>query len=350
MREIPLFDARACGTVGYAVQRAEAARSLCDECCFGAPAWMQSALRPIDLLSARWLGRTPSPYVPEMREIAARLGFPGIVTINMGFQFACTTGIAPGLSEPPLMRRVLDWVCPGLGERVEVVRQRGQAGEYYNVTWPGAVGVLTAMAPGRFCAAINQAPLYRRTRSRALIPIDMALNLGRTMSKEHGWPPDHLLRHAFDTCADFRSAVDLLSCEPLARPALFSLAGAGANEAVLIERKEREATLYWGASSVANAWREPQEGWTPRAWLGVDPIESNRARVALMRRANVDGQRGFEWLARPVLNATTRVAVEMSARDGDLLVIGYESNWKEKTAFPVTHPFDLSRETLAPLV
>ena len=42
---------------------------------------------------------------------------------------------------------------------------QGPAGEFFNITWPGFVGALTAMAPWRFAAAINQAPLWRRTRA-----------------------------------------------------------------------------------------------------------------------------------------------------------------------------------------
>ena len=48
------------------------------------------------------------------------------------------------------------------------------AGEFFNVTWPGYVGVLTALAPDRFGASINQAPLRRRTHLRFLRPFDLA--------------------------------------------------------------------------------------------------------------------------------------------------------------------------------
>jgi hypothetical protein len=59
---------------------------------------------------------------------------------------------------------------------------RGPAGEYHNITWPGYVGILTASAPGRFAAAINQAPLWRRTRKPWLRPYDLAANALRTWS------------------------------------------------------------------------------------------------------------------------------------------------------------------------
>ena len=66
-------------------------------------------------------------------------------------------------------------------------------GEFYSVTWPGYVGTLTAMAPGRFGAAINQAPLWRRTRHPWLRPYDLAANALKTW-RIRNMPPDQLLR------------------------------------------------------------------------------------------------------------------------------------------------------------
>ena len=76
----------------------------------------------------------------------------------------------------PWLARTLDWPFPGLGRHLEVARMRGPAGDFDNVTWPGYVGALTASAPGRFAASINQAPLWRRTRRPWLRPYDLALN------------------------------------------------------------------------------------------------------------------------------------------------------------------------------
>jgi hypothetical protein len=276
--------------------------------------------------------------------MAANLGLTGIYSLNMGYQLACTTGTAPDGDGPPLMRRVLDWGFPGLGKGVEIVWQRGSAGDFHNISWPGAAGVLTAAAAGRFCAAINQAPLYRRTQSRFMLGLDFALNLRQTLARETGWPPDHLLRNVFEDCVDYRAAVDRLSKEPLARPAVFSIVGMHAGETAVIERTEREFRIFGGSTATANAWQKPDADWEPRA-VGADPRENNRARVALMQAANAKGRRGFdEWVRPPILNRMTRLAVEMSARPGDLMVQGYEPDWKAKTAHPATLIFDLSRE------
>src|SRR5256885_4936437 len=93
----------------------------------------------------------------------------------------------------------------------------GSAGEFYSVTWPGFVGVLTGMAPGRFAAAVNQAPLWRRTRHPWLRPYDMTANAMRTWSLRH-IPPNQLLRHALETSADYEEAKVRLESTPIARP------------------------------------------------------------------------------------------------------------------------------------
>ena len=132
------------------------------------------------------------------------------------------------------------------------------------MTWPGAVGTLTALAPGRFAAAINQAPLFRRTRSNALRRADYLCNFARTLWSERGMPPLHLLRHAFETAADFSEALALLTTAEIARPVIFTLVGCAPDEIAIIERRERDATVHRGEGAVANDWRQPVDGWEPR--------------------------------------------------------------------------------------
>src|SRR3954466_15367746 len=88
----------------------------------------------------------------EITAISAALGFSGIWFLNGSYQWGCTSYARD--DEVPWLVRTLDWPFPGLGKQVEVAHTAGSAGDYYSVTWPGFVGVLTAMAPGRFAAAI----------------------------------------------------------------------------------------------------------------------------------------------------------------------------------------------------
>ena len=123
----------------------------------------------------------------------AALGFPGIWFLNGSYQWSCTA-LAREEAGTPWLARTLDWPFPGLGRFVEIARMRGPAGEFYNVTWPGYVGALTALAPGRFAAAINQAPLRRRTLDPRLRLSTWRANALQTLHRARDIPPDQLLR------------------------------------------------------------------------------------------------------------------------------------------------------------
>lgn len=320
MKPIPFIDVRDGGPVAHAKARTVAAIALRDAC-LGAVAPMgRFCLPPVDRLASKWLQRSASAYRYELEHVASILGFPGAVTLNMSYLFACTTQAFEGPDGTPRIRRTLDWPFHGLGQAVEMAWQSGVAGDFYNATWPGAVGVLTAMAPGRFCAVINQAPMQRRTSGAMGFAIDAVLNLQQALSREGGWPPDHLLRYAFETCESFADAVDLIARAPLARPTLFTLAGARPGELALVERTECEARIYYGPVIVANDWQETQPGWQARMSL-----ENNVARTLAMQSVSRDAP-SFDWVRTPVLNRLTRLAVEMSAAGaGDFLARGYES-------------------------
>jgi hypothetical protein len=343
MNPIPLVDVRDGGPLAHARTRVTAAAALRDACLAPFPRWSHLSLGLIDRIASAWLRRSASAYHAELENIAKILGFRGAVTLNLSYLFACTTSADFDANGMPVLRRSLDWPFHGLGKCVEVAWQSGPAGEFYNVTWPGAVGVLTAMAPGRFCAVINQAPMRRRTQGPLLLPYDAAINLKDALVREDGWPPDHLLRLAFETCASFEEAISLLAREPLARPALFTLTGATAGEVALVERTEREARIVRCPVLVANDWQEPRPGW--RARMGY---ENNEARKATLKSFPAGGP-AFEWAVPPVLNPTTRLVVEMSAVDGGALSArGYESgSWRDLPK-PATADFHL-RETAAAL-
>src|SRR5262249_61048700 len=138
------------------------ARGLRDECVGWLPHVAAGLLPAMDFVTRRWLMRSRSPYAAEIHGIAAALGFRGIWFLNGCYQWGCTA-LAREQGGAPWLVRTLDWPFPGLGRHAEVAHQRGLAGDYFSVTWPGYVGVLTGMAPGRFAASINQAPLWRRT-------------------------------------------------------------------------------------------------------------------------------------------------------------------------------------------
>src|SRR3954449_616036 len=212
---IPFRDLRAGGAVGHAIEAPDRARALRDDCLAWFPRSARHLVPALDAATRRWLRRSASPYLPEIEAIAQTLKFPGIWFLNGSYQWGCTALARD--DDAPWLVRTLDWPFPGLGKQVEVARMAGSAGEFYSVTWPGFVGVLTAMAPGRFAAAINQAPMWRRTRHPWLRPFDMLANAAATWPLRH-MPPDQLLREVFETAPDFSSARQRLETTPIARP------------------------------------------------------------------------------------------------------------------------------------
>jgi hypothetical protein len=328
---IPLVDLRGYTPLellflyrSHARTLAEAAVSM-----LGAPsrAAAKLLLPASDRASRRWLEKSNNPYAQEIALLADALRIPGATTMNICLEWGCTSGGWQS-EDGPLLRRVLDWPFPRLGELVVVAHQSGKLGDFFNVTWPGFSGVLQAMAPGRFAACINQAPL--RKRGAGLFGDWL---LGR-LNFPSALPPTHLLRRVFETARDYAAAKSMLSLTPVAVPAIFTLTGTRAGEACVIERTEdahavRE--LSGGRVCAANHFEsslaESGYGWRPR------PIDSPGRFVqalGIARNAQV-----FSWFTAPIANVNSRLAMVANAASGLLNVLGTAG------AEPVTEVFEL---------
>lgn len=346
LHPIPVVDIRAEGPVGLARQRLDDVEKLRAACLGALPRGLGPAIRAGDALARRWLARNASPYRHEVAAIAAEVAGPGLFLVNSAYEWACTAATTPGDAAPRLVR-TLDWPFAGLGRRVLVARQRGSAGEFWNVTWPGAVGVLTAVAPGRFAATINQAPLYRRTRGELLRACDYAVNALHTYRQVREMPPAHALRQVFEQAADYAEARRRLAEIPLARPVLFALIGTRPGEACVIERLPLEARIGEGGVLVANDWQTPQAGWEPRSCGGPYATDSRDRRDALAAAMAGPSPAPFGWLRPPVHNWATRVAVEISAAAPSLRVAGFEPVGGRAPSAPATEVLDLTPAALA---
>ena len=154
MPAISVVDVGDGGPLRHAVLRRAHARVLRDDCLTVFPRAVTPFLPALDGAARRWLTRSCSPYVPEIAQIAAALGFTGVWLLNASYQWSCTS-LAREEDGVPWLARTLDWPFPGLGRHADVVRTKGPAGEYFSITWPGYAGVLTAMAPCRFAACMQ---------------------------------------------------------------------------------------------------------------------------------------------------------------------------------------------------
>ena len=351
---IPVVDIREGGTLRHAREGRARALGLRDTCL----AWFPKMTRPLmpllDGVARRWLTRSQSPYIEEVRAIAKLLGFPGIWFLNGSYQWSCTA-LAREEDGAPWLARTLDWPFPGLGRFAEIACMRGPAGDFYNITWPGYVGALTAFAPGRFAGAVNQAPLRRRTLDPRLRVYDLAVNAVDTLRHVRAIPPDQLLRQVFETASGYGEAKQMLETMPIARPVIYTLAGCRSGERCVIERTEDAANTRYDDHGAANDWLESVPQWEGR--IGASKVLTSTfeeaAECSRARREGLAAWRGsfardsFGWVAPPVLNPYTRLAVEMCPARDILRVVGYELTAGAEFAEPVTVPRELNPESVA---
>lgn len=351
---IPVVDARDGGPLRHAEEGRERALALRDAAIAWFPRFMLPVTPLLDAMARRWLMRSASPYVGEIEAIAATLGFPGIWFLNGSYQWSCTA-LARDEDGVPWLARTLDWPFAGLGRYAELVRMRGPAGEYINVTWPGYVGALTALAPGRFGAAINQGPMRRRSHSRWLRLYDLAANAIATLRHARAIPPDQLLRQVFEQAATYQDARRMLEITPVARPVIYTLAGCSEGERCVIERTEDGFNTRTDDHGAANDWLDSAPFWEGR--IGASKVFScsfaEAGQYSRLRREGLALWRGsfardsFGWVAPPVLNLYTRIAVEMCPARGLIRAMGYELADGDELARAVTAPRELKLEPAA---
>jgi len=338
---IPVVDIRDGGPFLHATEGRVRARALRDECVHWLPRLAAGLLPAIDAVTRHWLLRSCSSYAREINAITAELNFSGIWFLNGCYQWGCTA-LAREKSGTPWLVRTLDWPFPGLGRHVDITRMRGPAGDFYNVTWPGYVGVLTASAPGRFAASINQGPMWRRTLRPWLRPYDIALNARQTWASR-AIPPDHLLRDVFETCTTFGEAKHRLEVTPIARPVIYTLVGCHPGERCVIERTQDGFTSRTHDTSTANDWLISRPQWEARVAAEAlfsrtfdEAAEKSRARREHLAAWLGSFEAEFDWVTPPVLNPQTRLAVEMCPARDQLQAIGYEQTEGRELPVPLT--------------
>jgi len=268
-----------------------------------------------DRASRRWLEKAGNPYLREIEAMAEALDLPGVYTLNLCFEWGCTSGVWRSEGNP-FLRRVLDWPFPALGEHTVVAHQKGQAGDFLNVTWPGLSGVLQGVAPGRFAAAINQAPMRRRGAGLAG---DWAL--GRVaVGRNFALPPSHLLRRTFETAPDYSQAKAMLCTTPIAVPAIFVLSGMRSGEGCVIERTEDAVGVremadrhVCATNHFESHLNDAGQGWRPR------PIDSS-GRLVYAR--TLGPAMDLSWFAPPIANVNSRLVLTANAAKGSLMVMG----------------------------
>ncbi len=285
-----------------------------------------------DAASRAWLKKTQNLYADEIDYYACALKVRGVYALNLCYEWGCTTG-AYAQQDSITLSRVLDWPFPELGEHMVVAHQSSAVGDYYNVTWPGVAGIFNAMAPGRFAAALNQAPM-RRYKSNMVV--DWMRNRVQ-VHHNNGLPPAHLLRKVFETAATYEQAKEMLCHEPVAIPVIYTLTGISPEQGCVIERLENAFAvreLHLGKVCAANHFESYLNG-VGRGWSlrGVD--SHGRSNMAYQCTADaVDAS--FDWFQAPVANVYSRLAMVTNAATGSLAMMGTDG------PAPVTQIFELT--------
>ncbi len=281
-----------------------------------------AALPFTDRQSHRWLRKNGNPYLYEIETFADIVRARGIFTLNVQYEWSCTTGAYRSV-DGVTMLRVLDCPIPSLGKQAMVVLQQGRAGEYYNVTWPGLSGVYNAMAPGRFVAAINKAPMRRHGKST----VGDFLKNRKHAKQQAALPPAHLLRQVMEYAPTYEAARHMLSTLPIATPVIFTLSGIHPGEGCVIERTEDSAQItdlgagqrVCAGNHFASELAGEARGWRPR-----EPDSYGRLKFGMSLYGHELEAENFEWLQAPVINPHTRICMIANASTQRLMVQGYE--------------------------
>lgn len=277
----------------------------------------RQALVALDKVSRAWLVRWDNAHLGEIDAVARLLDRPGAYFFSINYEWGCTCRVSPSPDgQSARLIRVLDWMTPGLGENFVAARVSGNpAGPFVVLTWPGYSGVLQVMAPGRFSAALNQAPMRK---SSGLYYMDWAANRRRVWTMPHATPA-HVLREVAETAPDFKSARRMLIERPVSTPAIYIIAGIEPGETAVIERTEKEARVRDGTGVAANHWES--FGWKSHV-RGLD----SPGRAGMMSAIAPDLDPSFPWLAYPIRNPRTRLVMVADAKAGRLVAQGFESS------------------------
>jgi hypothetical protein len=329
-RQIPILDVGRRGAVGlYEAAATDAAAMVAGA--MGGHVGLELGGWLGDRLSRLWLKRRDNPFYGEIATVARAMGRPGVYLLNIIYEWACSTSAGPDpTADGNRMIRVLDWGLRSIGQYVVVGRHDTDHGVYYNITWPGFAGVLTAMAPGRFSAAINQAPRQMPSGLRWLDEFIVHLGMYRALGTI---PVAHHLRRVFEEAPDYLTAQRMLmdTTIDLAMPALFTLSGIEAGESCVIEAIGRKRILNASGASpdgivgVANNWLSPGLPGVARdnslAWSKhTTTTASNHERRSTVCQLQRGAFAGVVDLTPPVLNGHTVIVATANARLGTLAV------------------------------
>jgi len=205
--------------------------------------------------------------------------------------FGCTA-FAVDSPDGPIHARNLDWWADGgILSRYTLLSRFHQSGEerFVTVGWPGYIGALSGMAPGRFAVTLN-----------SVFGLDQPAA---------GTPVSFLIREVLEKAGDFDEAVERLSSEELCCDCLLLVTGARQGEIAVIERTPKRHAVRGAEEDVAvvtNNYRLLD--WDASAAAGSLALSScdryDRANEMLSDRRPANGVECFRILGDPNVQMT----------------------------------------------
>ncbi|WP_337660370.1 C45 family peptidase [Anderseniella sp. Alg231-50] len=174
----------------------------------------------------------PADYWGEMQSVASRVGVPADLLLLCNAYYdvfsaliGCTA-FAVDTPEGPLHARNLDWWTENrlLNETSMACRFTGApAGEFISIGWPGYLGVLSGMAPGRFAITLNA--VSSEEAAQIALPVSF------------------LIRKTFEEAGSFGDAVERLAQAVIPGNCLLLVSGVGPGEMLVIERTPTRSAI-----------------------------------------------------------------------------------------------------------
>ena len=280
-----------------------------------------------DKIAKKFLQRSESPYLDEVNYASKILKINGLYAFNCLVEYACSSTFI-SYKNSTILVRALDWYID-IGKYTIVNQVQTKYGPYYSITWPGFVGIVQGCAPKRFAVALNMAPekIYGLGKK-----IDNMIERTLTFSSKH-LPTSHLLRLVLETCANYKTAVNMLLTTPTSTPALFIITGISSEEGCIIEKLNKKNLIHLKKNCITNHWINKQFKGRAR------PIDS-KARLRVLQQISYNAPASFNWVKEPVLNDNTVLTLEMDAREN---IINLQS-WSNK--IPTSNIISLVDEKL----
>tara|TARA_R110000868_G_scaffold262401_2_gene521064 strand:+ start:41022 stop:41951 length:930 start_codon:yes stop_codon:yes gene_type:complete len=259
----------------------------------------KNRLKMDDIISKMMLYNKKFAYKKELEATVKASNLAGVYSLNFNRYLGCTSAI-----KDSILYRTLDVTAPALGETLHLVEKETPHGAYTNLTWPGFVGVATAVAPNRFALAYNEAPQPNRWPLINIFNIIVSRNI----------PPLWLSRQVMENCKNYDEAKKILTHTPLCTSAIYTLMG-GEGEGCMIERTPTKSVVHTlnnaGYTVAGNHWQNDKF-----AGLVISSKKTSYERCIFMekflRQEKPTNAKPFDWLEHPIANDTTRFACELS--------------------------------------